>query len=110
MVLIGITGWRATSVCGSSVVLLANPVCNTLFGTLAFGDVWYPVVLQCDLFSTTSVDQWDTPRRPLRFCSKLLYARSSIHAYNSQCAVWAEAQSIDSTTSQLNGFEQNETA
>ena len=30
-------------------------------------------------------------------------ARSFIHVYNNQCAVWAEARSIDSTTSQL-GF------
>ena len=58
----------------------------------------------CDLLFITSVDQWDTPRRPLWLVAvELLYARSFVRLYNNQCAVWAEARSIDSTTSQL-GF------
>ena len=44
-VLNGIVGWRATLVCGSLVVLLANPVLySKQIWTLASGDVGTPFV------------------------------------------------------------------
>ena len=54
--LTGILGWRATLVCGSWVVSLANPVCNlSRFGHSCLGTFGTPCVL-CDLVSTTSID------------------------------------------------------
>ena len=54
--LTGISGWRATWVCGSWFVLLANPVCNLRrFGHSCLGTFGAPCVL-CDLVSTTSID------------------------------------------------------
>ena len=54
--LTGILGWRATLVCGSWVVSLANPVCNLRrFGHSCLGTFGTPCVL-CDLVSTTSID------------------------------------------------------
>ena len=51
-----IPGWRATWVCGSLVVSLANPVCNLRrFGHSCLGMFGTPCVL-CDLVSTTSID------------------------------------------------------
>ena len=44
-------------------------VTYTGLSTCVWG-LWYPVVCLFDLYFTTSVDQWDTPRRPLGFCCK----------------------------------------
>ena len=67
-VLIGIAGWRATLDCGLWIVLLANPVYNIRwFEYLCLGTL----VPRC-VYAATSVDQWDTPRRPLGFCCELL--------------------------------------
>ena len=63
-VLIGITGWRATLYVVHWLFLLAIPACNLhWFEYLRLGTL---VPRWCvDLYFTTSIDQWDTPRRPL---------------------------------------------
>ena len=45
-----------------------SSLCNSSgFRAVAFMGRWYPVCVLCALLSTTSVDQWDTPWRPLRY-------------------------------------------
>ena len=57
-----------------------------------------PVVCLFDLYSATSVDQWDTPWRPLGFYYESYCEYVAIVRFQSdQRAAWAMVQSVDST-------------
>ena len=93
--------WVASYICCGSLVVLARHSSVVIYVGFEFcvWGLWYPVCVCCDLFSTTSIDSVGHAPAAIELLQQIVVSTQLICVVDRKCAVWAEAPSVDATTS-----------